>query len=79
MRSADDEMIELTFCNWGDGTEQEMFEHVFELFHEAYPNITVEVSVHPLFGISDEAQHDGCVRYDARSWPNANRKRAFVG
>ena len=37
-----EENIELTFCNWGDGTEQKMFEHVFDLFHQEHPNITVK-------------------------------------
>lgn len=40
--SAQEEQVELTFCNWGDGTEQQMFEHVFDLFHQEHPNVTVK-------------------------------------
>ena len=36
------EPVELVFCNWGDGTEQKMFEHVFDLFTQENPNITVK-------------------------------------
>ena len=36
------EEVELVFCNWGDGTEQQMFEHVFELFEAENPGITVK-------------------------------------
>lgn len=39
---AEDKQVELVFCNWGDGTEQKMFEYVFELFQKENPNITVK-------------------------------------
>ena len=39
---AEEEPVELVFCNWGDGTEQKMFEYVFDLFHEQNPNVTVK-------------------------------------
>ena len=37
-----EEPVELVFCNWGDGTEQKMFEYVFELFTKENPNVTVK-------------------------------------
>lgn len=36
------EAVELVFCNWGDGTEQKMFEYVFDLFNKEYPHVTVK-------------------------------------
>lgn len=36
------EPVELVFCNWGDGTEQKMFEYVFDLFTKENPGITVK-------------------------------------
>ena len=38
---AEEEPVELVFCNWGDGTEQEMFEYVFDLFEAENPGVTV--------------------------------------
>lgn len=39
---AAEEPVELVFCNWGDGTEQEMFEYVFDLFEAENPGVTVK-------------------------------------
>lgn len=37
-----EEPVELVFYNWGDGTEQKMFEYVFELFTKENPDVTVK-------------------------------------
>jgi multiple sugar transport system substrate-binding protein len=37
---AEEEVI-LTFSNWGDGTEQAMFESVFDLYKQQNPHVTV--------------------------------------
>lgn len=37
-----EEPVELVFCNWGDGTEQKMFEYVFDLFAKENPGVTVK-------------------------------------
>ena len=41
-KSEGKESVELVFCNWGDGTEQKMFEYVFELFEKENPGVTVK-------------------------------------
>jgi len=39
---SDSEKVTLTFVNWGDGTEQKMFEDVFSRFSAEHPNIEVK-------------------------------------
>lgn len=36
-----DEKVVLTFCNWGDGTEQKMFESIFARYMEEHPNVEI--------------------------------------
>ena len=36
-----DEKITITFCNWGDGTEQRMFEDVFARYTADHPNVEI--------------------------------------
>lgn len=38
---ADGEKIVLTFANWGDGTEQKMFEDVFARYTAEHPNVEI--------------------------------------
>lgn len=38
---AEGEKIVLTFCNWGDGTEQKMFEDVFARYMADHPNVEI--------------------------------------
>ncbi len=37
-----EDVVELTFINWGDSEEQKMFEDIFARFHEANPGIRVK-------------------------------------
>lgn len=40
-QGASDEKIVITFCNWGDGTEQRMFEDVFARYMQDHPEVTI--------------------------------------
>ena len=42
-----EEPVVLTFSNWGDGTEQAMFQHIFDLYTAQNPNVTVNYQYIP--------------------------------